>query len=79
MAFCYEAWLVVSCYGLLWLVMAGGILEDYDLKVMSVTSDDGAANRTMYRMHSEMKHTNNDKGVVDKTRNIYAEDIFFYL
>ena len=47
---------------------------------MTVTSDGAAANRTMYRMHSEMKLTNNDKGVVYKTRNIYAEDnrdIFF--
>ena len=59
---------------------AVGILEDNDLKVMAVTSDGAAANRTMYRMHSEMKHTNNDTGVVYKTRNIYAEDncdIFF--
>ena len=59
---------------------AVGILEDNDLKVMAVTSDGSAANRTMCRMHSEMKHTNIDKGVVYKTRNIYAEDnrdIFF--
>ena len=47
---------------------------------MAVTSDGAATNRTLYRMHSEMKHTNNDNGVVYKTRNIYAEDnhnIFF--
>ena len=58
------------------------IFECKFLVVTCVTSDGAAANRTMYRMHSEMKHTNNDKGVVYKTRNIYAEDnhdIFFYL
>ena len=68
----------LQLFPLLWKAVS--ILEDNDLKVMAVTCDGDAANRTMYRMHSEMKHTNNDKGVVYKTRNIYAEDnrdIFF--
>ena len=60
----------LQLFPLLW--KAVGILEGNDPKVMAVTSDG--------RMHSEMKHTNNDKGVVYKTRNIYADDnrdIFF--
>ena len=68
----------LQLFPLLWKTV--GILEDNDLNVMAVTSDGAAANRTMYRMPSEMKHTNNDKGIVYKTRNIYAEDnldIFF--
>ena len=54
----------LQLFPLLW--KAVGILEDNDLKVMAVTSDGAAANRTMYRMHSEMKYTNTDKGVVYK-------------
>ena len=56
----------LQLFPLLW--KAVGILKDNDLKVMAVTSDGAAANRTMYRMLSEMKHTNNDKGVVYKIR-----------
>ena len=52
----------LQLFPLLWKDV--GILEDNDLKVMTVTSDGAAANRTMYRLHVEMKHTNNDKGVV---------------
>ena len=68
----------LQLFPLLW--KAVDIHEDNDLKVMAVTSDGAAANRTMYCMHCEMKHTNNDEGVVYNTRNIYAEDnhdIFF--
>ena len=50
----------LQLFPLLW--KAVGILEENDLKVMAVASDGAAANRTMYRIHSEMKHTNNDKG-----------------
>ena len=39
----------LQLFPLLW--KAVGILEDNDLKVMAVTSDGTAANRTMYCMH----------------------------
>ena len=48
------------------LCKAVGILEDNDLKVMAVISDGAVENRTMYRIHSEIKHTNNDNGVIYK-------------
>ena len=41
---------------------AVGILEERcKLKVMAVTSDGAAANRTMYQMHIAMEHNNNCK------------------
>ena len=47
------------------------------LKVMAVTSDGAAANRTMYQMHIAMKHTttaNYERDIVYKTKNRHSED-----
>lgn len=75
--FATKAVTATQLFPLFW--KAVGILEEKcKLKVMAVTSDGASANRTMYQMHKNMKHSTTanyeDKSIVYKTNNRHAED-----